>query len=174
MYLEIADPSSGVTGEEASMSEKRYIVELNAEERSKLQKVIRARHMSAEKRIRAQVLLMIDQGPEGAKWTDEQAAQAYGCQAQTVALVRRRLVERGFHGALERKAQVSPSRLPRLDQKGERELIALAQSEPPEGRARWTLHLLAQKLVVHEVVSSVSHETVRKCLKKTTLSPTVR
>jgi len=156
------------------MSEKRYVVELDEGEREELKGIIGARSMSVEKRIRAQVLLMVDQGPEGAKWTDEQAAKAYGRRVETVAELRRRLVERGFRGALERKPQVSPSRIRKLDEAGERELVAIAQSEPPEGRVRWTLHLLARQLVVHKVVSSISHETVRKGLKKTSLSPTVK
>lgn len=156
------------------MSEKRYVVELDEEEREELRGIIQAQRMSVEKRVRAQVLLMIDQGPNGARWTDEQAAQAYGRRVETVALLRRRLVERGFWGALERKPQVCPSRIRKLDEEGERELVAIAQGEPPEGRARWTLHLLARQLVVQEVVSSISHETVRKGLKKTSLSPTVK
>ena len=156
------------------MSEKRYVVELDAGERKELKDILRARRMSAEKRVRAQVLLMVDQGPEGAKWTDEQAAQAYGRRVETVTALRKRLVERGFRGALERKPQVRPSRIRKLDEVGERELVAMAQGEPPEGRARWTLHLLARQLVVLKVVSSISHETVRKGLKKTSLSPTVK
>jgi transposase len=156
------------------MSEKRYVVELSEAERQELLSVIKARRMSAEKRVRAQILLMVDQGQEGAKWTDEQAAEAYGRRVETVAGLRKRLVERGFRDALERKAQVRPSRVRKLDEEGERELVALAQSEPPEGRARWTLHLLAQRLVVLKVVPSISHETVRKGLKKTNSNHTFR
>jgi transposase len=81
--------------------------------------------------------------------------------------VRQRLVERGLEGALARKKQQRPSRQRLLDGKREAELIALACSAPPEGRARWTLHLLADRLVELQVVESISHETVRQTLKKT-------
>jgi hypothetical protein len=89
-----------------------------------------------------------------------------------VGNVRRNFVERGFQGAICRKKQKEPSNKPILDGCGEARLIALACSDTPEGQARWTLRLLAQRAVELEIVESLSHETVRQVLKKTNLSLT--
>jgi transposase len=130
--------------------------------------------LQPKKRMRAQALLKIDQGEHGPAWTDKQAAEAFDVHVNTVRAIRRQLVEQGFEAALNRKKQSSPSREYRLKAKGEKELLAVAKSKPPEGRARWTLHLLAGELVRLEVVPSISHETVRKSLKKTRSNPTSR
>jgi transposase len=102
----------------------------------------------------------------GLAWTDQQIAEAFSCHLDTVADVRRRLVQEGLTAAVERKKQDQPSRLPKLDGRGEAGLIALARSQPPEGQDRWTLKLLAERLVELEVVDSISDQTVRRALKK--------
>ena len=155
------------------MSEKRYIVRLSEDERSMLSAVVKKeKGVAARKRMRAQVLLKVDQGKQGPAWTDEETGDALEVHVNTVHTIRRDLVEQGLQAALERRPQGRPSRSPILDASGEKELIAIAQSGPPKGRARWTLHLLAGRLVKLEVVDSISHETVRKALKKTLCSPT--
>ena len=157
------------------MAGKRYIVELSEEERSSLTKLVRAeKGVPPKKRMRAQILLKVDQGEQGPGWTDEQVAKALDVHVNTVHAARRQLVIEGFESALSRKKQSRPSRLPIFDEGRERTLIATAQSKPPTGRARWTLHLLADRMVQLEIVESVSHETVRKVLKKTRSTRTAR
>jgi hypothetical protein len=157
------------------MSEKRFLVQLSEAERQHLMGAVKSERISVRKRTAAQVLLMIDQGEYGPSWTDAEAAEAYHCHPNHVTDLRRRLVVRGFEAVLERKAQVRPSRVRKLDAAGEKELIAIAQSDPPDGRVRWTLSLLAGQLVCLNVVEdSISRETVRRALKKTTLHRTAK
>jgi transposase len=111
------------------------------------------------------VLLKVD--ADGANWTDERVAEAYGVRANTVAEVRRRFVEEGLERALNRKRQDQPSRPRKLDGAQEARLIAVACGDPPEGRAQWTLRLLAGRVVELSIVDTISHETVRQTLKKT-------
>ena len=144
---------------------KKYIVRLTGKERARLEKMVSKGQAAAYKIKHANILLLAD--ADGPGWTDEHIAEAVGCCPPTVANVRWRLVERGLDGALARKKQARPSRRRKLDGEGEARLIALALSEAPEGRSRWTLHLLADKLVELRVVESISHETVRRTLKKT-------
>lgn len=144
---------------------KKYIVRLTDEERGQLKAVVSKGRASAQKIRRAQVLLKVDAG--GPNWTDEQAADAFGLRANTVAEVRQRYVEEGLERALERKQRDEPPRRRKLDGAGEARLIAMACGEPPEGRARWTLRLLAGQLVELAIVDGISHETVRQTLKKT-------
>jgi transposase len=154
---------------------KRYIVRLSEDERSALTKVIRAdKGVSPKKRMRAQILLKVDQGELGPGWTDEQTARALDVHVNSVQAVRQQLVTEGFEQALNRKKQRRPSRLPIFDEAKERTLIATAQDDPPRGRSRWTLHLLADRMVQLEIVEKVSHETVRKVLKKTRSTPSGR
>ena len=148
---------------------KTYIVRLTDVEREELKRLIDAGKAAAYRIKHANILLKVD--ADGPNWTDEQAADAFNCNAKTVRNVRQRFVENGFSSALERKKQQNPSRERVLDGKAEARLIALRCGDPPEGFARWTLHLLADKLVELEVVDSISHETVRQTLKKTSLSP---
>ena len=158
------------------MSKKRYIVELTEEERAILTALLNSeKRVAVRKRRRAQILLKIDQGEHGPAWTDERAADAFDVHVNTVRSIRRDLVERGFDNATDRKKQAKPSRKPKLDAAGEAELLAIAQGAPPKGRTRWTLHLLADQLVVRNIVEdSISHETVRTALKKTTSSLTAK
>ena len=152
------------------MSEKRYVVRLTEGERSMLLALVKKKRVAARKRTRAQVLLKVDEGEHGPAWTDEEAADAYHVHVNTVRAIRSRLVELGIEAALQRKKQLRPSRQRKLNESAERELLAIAQSQAPDGRARWTLHLLADQLVQLDVVDSISHETVRKSLKKMTSS----
>jgi transposase len=148
---------------------------LSEEERSSLSTLVKsAKRIAARTRTHAQVLLKIDEGEEGTGWTDEQAANAFDVHENTVRFIRRRLVEQGLEATLNRKKQANPSRRRLLDEAGEKELLAVAQGEAPEGRARWTLRLLAGQLVQLEIAPSISYETVRKALKKTTCSPTAK
>jgi len=158
------------------VSEKRYVVELSAEERAELAAVVKSgKPVSAEKRTRAQVLLKVDEGPDGPGWSDEAAAGAFDVNPATVRRLRKRLVEEGFGRALHRRKQRNPSVRPKLDGAAEARLIAAAQGPPPEGRARWSLRLLADKAVELGVAEGpVSHETVRRTLKKTNSSRTAR
>ena len=144
---------------------KRYIVRLTPGEREELACLVSKGKAAAYKIMRAHILLKAD--ADGPGWFDRQIAEAFGCHARTVENVRRRLVLEGLPAALERKKRARPPRTPILDGAGEARLIALACSEPPEGRARWTLGLLADKLVELNVVDGISYQTVRRTLKKT-------
>lgn len=146
---------------------KKYVVRLASEERAQLQRLVRVGKAAARKLLHARILLVADQDQEGPGWSDEQIAQGLAAHPRTIANVRRRLVEQGLEAALDRKKQERPSRGPKLDGKAEAHLIALRCSEPPPGRMRWTLHLLADKMVELRVVDSLSYETVRRTLKKT-------
>lgn len=144
---------------------KKYIVRLTAEEREELKVLVSKGRASARKIGRARVLLKVD--ADGPSWTDEQTADALGMRTNTVAEIRQRFVEQGMERALERKRPDEPPRRRKLDGVGEARLIAMACGEPPEGRARWTLRLLAGQMVELAIVDGISHETVRQTLKKT-------
>lgn len=144
---------------------KKYIVRLTGEERERLAAMVTRGRTNAQKIRRAQVLLKVD--ADGPNWTDEQTAEAFRMRANTVADIRQRFVEGGLDRALERKEPDEPPRRRKLDGAGEARLIAMACGEPPEGRARWTLRLLAGQLVELAIVDGISHETVRQTLKKT-------
>jgi transposase len=144
---------------------KKYIVRLTEEERRGLKALVSKGRASARKIARAQVLLKVD--ADGSNWTDEQAAEVFGMRANTVRDIRQRFVEEGLERALDRKQPADPPRRRKLDGAGEARLIALACGEPPEGRARWTLKLLAGQLVELAIVDGISPETVRQTLKKT-------
>jgi transposase len=149
---------------------KRYKVTLTAEERNSLQGLIAAGKASAQKLAHARMLLKADGAPGGPAWPDARIAAAVEVNVATVERVRQRFVEQGLEAALTRKQQDRPSRARKLDGAAEARLIALACSEPPAGRAAWTLRLLADRLVELEVVGTVSTETVRPVLKKTSSS----
>lgn len=150
------------------MPGKAYVVRLSGEERTMLESITK-KGKGANRLRHAQVLLSVD--ADGPDWTDKQAAQAYGFHANTVANIRRRCVEQGLEAALERKKQEMPSRARKLDGDAEARLITLACSAAPEGRASWTLRLLADELVALQVVDEISYETVRRVLKKRTEAP---
>ena len=150
---------------------KSYVVVLNPEERERLERLISTGHTSSKRQIRARILLKADASEAGPAWSDEQIAEALEISISTVARVRRRSVEQGLAAVLDRGVVRRPSRR-RLDGEQEARLLAVACSPPPEGRVRWTLRLLADKMVELEVVESISYETVRRTLKKTRSSRT--
>ena len=147
---------------------KKYIVRLSDEERNELEALVRRGRAAAYKIKHAHILLLVDLN--GPAWTDERTAEALRCHGGTVRNVRRRLVEHGLPAALGRKPQAKPSRERIVDGEAEARLLAIACGQAPRGRAKWTLSLLADKLVELEIVESVSRETVRRTLKKTNSS----
>ena len=150
---------------------KSYAVVLCPEERERLEKLISTGHTSSKRQIRARILLKADASEAGPAWSDEQIGEALEISVSTVARVRKRSVEQGLAAVLDRGVVRRPSRR-RLDGEQEARLLAVACSPPPEGRVRWTLRLLADKMVELEVVESISYETVRRTLKKTRSSRT--
>lgn len=146
---------------------KKYLVTLTPDEREQLVRMIASGKGAAKKLAHARILLKADQAEGGPGWTDDRIAGAVEVSVATVERVRQRFVEQGLGAALVRKKQDKPSRQRTLDGRAEARLIALACSAPPSGRKRWTLKLLADKLVELEVVEAVSDETVRRTLQKT-------
>lgn len=144
--------------------QKKYIVRLTDEERAELSEVIRKLKGTSQKVRRAQILLKAD--ADGPNWTDARIAEAFSCRAKTVENVRQRLVERGFRETLDGAKRAEPPTPKRLDGEQEAEIIALRLGPPPKGYANWSLRLLARKVVELAIVDSVSHETVRRVLKK--------
>ena len=147
--------------------EAKFVVRLTAEERSALQELIGRPRVAADKALRARMLLKAD--VEGPGWPDAQIAEAFEVGLSTVHRLRQRLVEEGLEAALSRRPSIQ-RREPKLDGAKEARLVALACSRAPAGQKRWTLQLLADRLVKLNVVDSVSSETVRRTLKKTNLS----
>lgn len=149
------------------MPEKKYLVTLTPDERGHLDALLRKGRAAALVLTRARILLKADQADGGPAWDDARIAEALGVGERTVGRVRRRFVERGFEACLCRKPQDKPSRERKLDGAAEARLVAVACSKAPDGRAEWTMQLLADKLVEQGVVEAVSDETVRRALKKT-------
>ena len=148
---------------------KKYIVTLTPVERQMLQAMLSKGKAAARKLVHARILLKADASVGGPGWNDEQIAESLEVGRATVERVRREFVEEGLEAALERR---KPRRQYErtLDGDGEAHLIALACQKPPEGRARWTLRLLADRMVRLEYVDEVSKDTVARVLKKTSLS----
>ena len=148
------------------MAGKRYGVKLSIEQRSRLLEWIGRGERPAGEQRRARVLLKADEGSEGPAWPDERIAEAFELSAGGVAGIRRRFCQRGLEGTVRRKA---PDREyeRKLDGEKEAELIRLACSEAPDGRSAWSLRLLADEMVELGIVDTLSHETVRRTLKKT-------
>ena len=148
---------------------KKYIVTLTQEERRMLHAMLSRGKAAARKLVHARVLLKADVGSGGPGWTDDQIAEGLEVGRATVERVRKAFVEEGLEAALvRRKPRRQYQR--KLDGDGEAHLIALACSQAPEGRSRWTLRLLADRMVQLKLVDHLSHETVRDVLKKTNLS----
>jgi DNA-binding transcriptional ArsR family regulator len=149
---------------------KKYPVILSDTEREQLKSLIAAGTAPARKLTHARILLKADQGSEGPGWVDEQVADAVEVSQPTVSRVRKQYFEEGLEAALNRRP---PNREyhRKLDGEQEARLIALACSEPPEGQARWSLRLLADKMVELDVVDDLSYQTVRRTLKKRTEAP---
>ena len=143
---------------------KRYIINLTKDEKEILIELTRKGKPGARKVKRANILLLADQGKK-----DEEIVQTLHASRATVIRPRRRFVTEGFAFALNERSRAG--RLPKIDDKVETILTTLAQSQPPEGRKRWTLQLLAERLVTLTHLDSLSYEAVRLVLKKTISNP---
>nr|WP_130471739.1 IS630 family transposase [Candidatus Magnetaquicoccus inordinatus] len=148
----------------------KYVVRLTPTEREKLGELISKGRAAASVLLRARVLLKADEGDDGPGWSDEKIREALDTSLSTVHRVRQEFVETGYDGALYRK-KPQGRQFRKLDGEQEARLTALACSAPPEGRKRWTLNLLADKLVELNVVDSITSECVRPCIKKNEIKP---
>jgi len=138
----------------------KWVVELSAAQRDELRSLVRKGKASARRLTRARILLLADEDRP-----DDEVAAVLHTSRSTVERIRRRFVEHGLEAALSERSR--PGAAPKLDERGQATLIALACSNPPEGRTTWTMQLLADELMVRRVVSSISDEAVRRTLKKT-------
>jgi len=145
---------------------KRWIVRLEDEERRRLEQMVGSGKSAAYKVRHANVLLAVDESPGGRHRTDGEVAQTLGMTTRSIEMLRRRFVEEGLEACLIRKKQERPSVEPIFDGKKEAKLIALACGPAPEGRTRWTMELLADRVVALRIVERCSDETVRRTLKK--------
>lgn len=144
---------------------KKYIVDLEESERTQLHDIVRKLKGTSQKVKRANILLKADSSRFG--WTDAKIAESLDCRTKTVENVRKRFVEEGFEIALNGKKREKPPTSKILDGEQEAKIIAMRLGKPPKGYGKWTLRLLARKVVELEVVNSVSYQTVRRTLKKT-------
>jgi hypothetical protein len=144
---------------------KKYIVRLTAKERRELREVVKKLAGSSQKVRRAQMLLKTDAA--GPAWTDERIAETFDSRTRTVEKLRERFVTEGFASTLAGKRRDQPPTAKILSGKQEARVIALRLGPPPKGYANWTLRLLARRVVELEIAESISHETVRRTLKKT-------
>ena len=146
---------------------KKYLVRLEAEERGRLEQLVRVGRAAAYRIRHANILLAVDESEAGPKLKDAQAAEAFGVAVRTIESLRKRLVEEGLDAALDRKKQVCPSVERMFDGEKEARLIAIACGAKPEGRARWTLELLSERVVTLTIVEHCSPQTIMRTLKKT-------
>ena len=145
----------------------KFVVTLTEEERSDLRQIVRAGAAKARQRLHAQVLLQADASEDGPDWPDQRIREALHVSPSTIHRVRQRFVEESLESALSGQAMPRRPDKVKLGAGLEAHLVALACSDPPEGRQRWTLRLLADRLVELDLVASISHEGVRQVLKKT-------
>ena len=145
---------------------KKYIVRLETEERMRLEQLVRVGKAAAYRIRHANMLLAVDESDDGTKLTDVAAAAAFGVSVRSIELLRQRLVEEGMDAALERKKQIRPSVEKMFDGEKEARLIAIACGPKPEGRTRWTLELLADRVVSLKIVDHCSPQTIMRVLKK--------
>lgn len=148
---------------------KKHIVKLTREERVQLKELINKGKCSARKITHARVLLKADEGKCGECWKDADISKSLDLGLRTVERIRERLVLEGMESALNRRLP-RKTKEKKIDGDVEAHLIALACGKPPKGQVRWTLRLLADRMVVLDYIDSISHEGVRKTLKKTKLS----
>ena len=145
---------------------KKYVVRLSEDERKQLNEMIRKGKSSAQRLMKARILLKADVSDAGEGWSDSRIIEALETSATTVYRTRQQLVEEGFEAVLSRKQRARPS-VPRIfDGEKEARLIALACSKPPKGRARWTLRLLEHQVVELDIVDRASDSTIWRVLKK--------
>jgi transposase len=149
---------------------KKYIVRLSPEELATLKKLLTSGRGTGRLFTRVRILLKADQSDEGPAWPDEKISEAFDVTVQTIEKVRKQLVEEGFDAVLSRHPYTQKVSRKKIDGDVEAHLIALCCSEPPKGRVRWTLRLLADKVVELGYVDSISYEAVRQTLKKTNLN----
>ena len=150
----------------------RYRVTLTVQERQELEALTKTAKTNAKRFLYARSLLLCDAGPYGLAWTVADTAEAMGVTPRTIEHLKKRFVEEGLDAALERRRREKPPREVIFDGAFEARLIALACSETPQGRRRWTVRLLAEKAVELSLAPSVSHMTVQRILKKTNLNLT--
>jgi transposase len=148
------------------MPAKKYKVTLTEDERNTLTRLISTGKAAARKLTHARILLNADASEGQPGWTDKQISEALHVSPRTIERAREALVQEGLEAALNRK-NPARTRPPKLDGEKEAHLIALACSTPPEGRERWTMQLLADKIVELNIIESISDETIRLRLKKT-------
>jgi transposase len=153
---------------------KKYVVKLSEDERNQLNEMIRKGKSSAQRLTKARILLKADVSEAGEGWSDSRIMDALETSATTVYRTRQQLVEEGFEAVLSRKQRASPPVPPIFDGEKEAKLIALACSQPPKGRARWTLRLLEDKVVELSIVDRASDSTIGRVLKKTRSSLILR
>jgi transposase len=153
---------------------KRYVVKLSDDERGRLNTLIHAGKHPARLLTKARILLKADASEAGEGWSDSQIAAALDTSVDTVARTRQQLVEEGFEAVLTRKHSPASARQRIFDGAAEAKLIALACSEPPKGRKRWTLQLLEEQVVELKIVERASDNTIGRTLKKTFSSPTCK
>lgn len=146
---------------------KKYIVCLDGEERSRLEQLIRVGKAAAYRIRHANVLLAIDESHGGPKMKDVDAARAFNVGVRSIEWLRKRLVEEGLDAAIDRKKQARPSIEKIFDGEKEAKLIAIACGPKPKGRTRWTLELLADRVVTLKIVEHCSRQTVMRTLQKT-------
>jgi hypothetical protein len=146
---------------------KRYRVTLDETERQELGQLLAKGKTDVRRLKHAQILLKADEADGGPAWSDARIAEAFGCGTATVERIRCRFVEEGLELALSPYRTLRREYRTKLDGEQEAKLIATACGAPPDGHARWSLRLLADKLVELQVVDSISHEAVRQALKKT-------
>ncbi len=154
------------------MGHKKYVVDLSTGEREQLGEVISKGKSSAKAILKARILLKADQGADGEGWTDERICEALETNITMVARTRAKLVNEGLDAVLARKKRARPPIEPIFDGEAQAQLIALACSKPPPGYARWTIRLLADKVVEMNIVNHAHFNTVGRALKKTISSPT--
>ena len=152
------------------MPAKKYVIRLIEEEREALKTIINTGKSAAYRIKHAHILLKAD--ANASNWPDEQIVEAFECHRNTVENVRKRSVLEGLEAALERKKRLTAPRKKIIDGEQEAKIIALSRTTPPPGRAKWSLRLLADKIVELKIVESASHMTVQRVLKKTNSSLT--
>lgn len=149
---------------------KIYRVKLSADEQKELERITRGKRgqlkIAAWKLQRAKAMLLCDEGEHGPAWPDEEIAEAVGTSTRSLENWRKKAVQNGPLSLLERQKRVS-KKPPKIDGKAEAKLTQIACSKPVDGKSRWSLRMLADRLVELEVVDSISHETVRRAMKKT-------
>ncbi len=146
---------------------KKWIVQLGQEERMRLEQLVHGGKAAAYRIRHANVLLAVDQSEVGPAMPDEQVAKTLSISVRSIESLRWRFIEQGLDAALERKKRAKPSVDPMFDGEKEVKLIVIACGPKPPGRVRWTLELLARRVVILRIVEHCSRETVRRTLKKT-------